>query len=140
MNPACVPVCPVGAIWRDAETGLVPLDAEACIGCGACVTACPYAARTMDPISNLPVKCTLCTQLLDEGKLPSCVKHCIAQARFYGDLDDPDSDSARYLAEPGSSRELHLMESQGTGPSVAYLEPAVGMLSADVPLTLTQGL
>lgn len=46
-NPPCVPVCPVNATYTNAE-GVVVVNYEQCIGCRACITACPYGARTSD--------------------------------------------------------------------------------------------
>lgn len=46
-NPPCTPVCPVEATWKRAD-GVVAIDYDKCIGCGYCVTACPYNARTRD--------------------------------------------------------------------------------------------
>ena len=41
-NPACTKVCPVGATWKDEQTGIVRQDYDKCIGCRMCVAACPY--------------------------------------------------------------------------------------------------
>lgn len=57
-NPPCTPVCPVNATFKNAE-GIVEVDYDQCIGCRACLTACPYGARTSDfgltYTENMPV-------------------------------------------------------------------------------------
>ncbi|MCM2264773.1 MAG: 4Fe-4S dicluster domain-containing protein [Desulfuromonadales bacterium] len=54
-KPPCVTACPVkgpdGATWKETKgvgAGIVPVNYNQCIGCGRCVPACPYNARTMD--------------------------------------------------------------------------------------------
>ena len=43
-NPACVKVCPVGATYKDPETGAVRQDYDKCIGCKMCTKVCPRDA------------------------------------------------------------------------------------------------
>jgi molybdopterin-containing oxidoreductase family iron-sulfur binding subunit len=127
-TPLCVPACPTGASMM-REDGLVYIDPEPCLGCDYCVVACPYGSRMIDPASNKAVKCNLCMQLIDDGKPPTCAKHCMCEARIFGDLDDPDNAITQYLNKPGNNeRAFYAMENQGTNPTVVYLEPKVGML------------
>jgi protein NrfC len=43
VDPACVKVCPTGALAADASDGNVRMvDREKCIGCGLCFDACPF--------------------------------------------------------------------------------------------------
>ncbi len=46
-EPPCTPVCPVHATWKRSD-GVVVVDYDKCIGCGYCITACPYNSRTRD--------------------------------------------------------------------------------------------
>jgi molybdopterin-containing oxidoreductase family iron-sulfur binding subunit len=65
-------------------------------------------------------KCTMCVHRLKEGQVPSCVYSCPAQARIFGDLNDPDSPVVRAIEDRGATR---LLEDKGTHPKVFYLEP-----------------
>lgn len=132
-EPLCVAMCPTGASYIREEDGLVLVDPEQCIQCESCVKACPYGARSIDTTKNSAVKCTLCVNLIDKGELPSCVKHCIAEARFFGDAEDPQSDLNVYLAQDGNAdRAIHLLENEGSSPTVTYLKPKCGMLENEV--------
>lgn len=88
-NAPCVPVCPTGATFKN-EDGLVLVDPARCIGCKACVTACPYNMRSVHPQGYVE-KCTFCAHRLAEGMEPACVETCPSGARIFGDLDDPES-------------------------------------------------
>ena len=116
-DPPCVEVCPVQATFKRAD-GLVLIDYTKCIGCGYCINACPYDARFFNPVQQTADKCTFCVHRLDRGLLPACVTSCVARARIFGDLNDPNSDVAQLLAQyPTES----LNASLGTGPQVFYI-------------------
>ena len=138
VEPACLAVCPTGATTKDEETGIVSIDFELCIGCESCVKACPYeGVRTLigdNPEYYLDVtvgefdapphkagtveKCTFCKNLIDRGEEPACMQLCPGRARYWGDLDDPESDVAKAI-EGREVKRLH--EEAGTEPNVYYL-------------------
>lgn len=136
-NAACVKACPVGATYKREEDGIVIQDAELCIGCRMCMVACPYNARSFNwskpeyyidhavgdldaPVHqyNTVSKCTFCVHRLAKGENPACIITCTAVARFFGDLDDPDSDVSRAIRGRNS---VKLLAEKGTEPSVYYL-------------------
>jgi DMSO reductase iron-sulfur subunit len=132
-DPACVEACPTGASYQ-REDGIVLVDHDKCILCRYCMWACPYDARTFSEEHGMVSKCTMCAHLIDAGKEPACVTHCMGDARWFGDLDDPNSEIAQYLAA-NEDRAVHLLESQGTSPGLIYLEPKCGMLGDEAVAT-----
>lgn len=86
-NPECVSVCPTGASQK-LEDGTVVIETELCIGCQACIPACPYGVRTLNQGKYVVEKCTLCQDKIEQGGLPACVQQCGGRARFYGDIDE----------------------------------------------------
>jgi len=119
-NPACVTVCPSNASYRCEKTGLVLLKREKCIGCKYCMVACPYGVRIYDDEEGVVTKCTFCYQRLEKYNVPACVKTCIGNARYFGDLDDPNSEVSKLIARKRASV---LLPEQGTEPSVYYIPP-----------------
>ena len=115
----CTHVCPTGGSYRD-ENNVVLVDKEKCIGCKYCMMACPYGVRSWSPSEHVVEKCTLCGQLTSVGKEPKCVAACCASARFYGDLDDPNSDASKALAAAGADS-VHRLKDVGNGPQTAYI-------------------
>ncbi len=145
-DPACVPVCPVGANFRTAE-GLVLVDQSKCIGTRICMNACPYDARYFnwaDPVPaprqpfaqepEWPVpqvkgtvgKCIQCAAMLPTGQLPECVTNCPMGVIYFGDLT---SDAAvngmgatvkisTFLADNDA---VVFKEEYGTHPRVYYI-------------------
>lgn len=117
-NPACVAACPTGASYI-AEDGTVQLDDEKCVGCDACVAACPYEARYHVDDENIVRKCTFCHHRTQLGMLPACVGACVAGARMFGDLNDPDSDISKAIAAAGETDVL--LPEEGLGPEIHYI-------------------
>ncbi len=70
QDAKCMESCPSSAIGRNLETGAVLVDRELCIGCEACVEACPVSALSLDSKNAVVFKCDLC------GGDPECVKWC----------------------------------------------------------------
>lgn len=123
----CVEVCPTGASYRDSESGIVLVDESKCIGCQYCLYACPYGVRTFSEADGVARKCTLCQHLTDNGAAePACVHNCPGGARFYGDLDDPNSSVSRELAKYGDDCIHSLAAPEGEEPLTRYiLSPSV---------------
>lgn len=141
--PPCVNDCPqhpIGKITHNGQTtnagatfkradGSILYDRTKCIGCGACVEACPYGARHFDAFNKLTNaekvneigigKCTFCAHRIDNGVVPSCVNTCTGRARIFGDLNDPNSEVARLLK---THKVETLLTEEGTKPQVFYIE------------------
>lgn len=143
----CQTVCPTTATFRH-ENGIVDIHDELCIGCGYCVVACPYLARTItrydnvyafDPPelqaaasdrSGICTKCNFCLPRVEAGLAqglvpgvdadasPNCVNFCIADAIHFGDLNDPQSNVSQMIATKPTVR---LQESLGTDPAIQYV-------------------
>ncbi|MBP3655518.1 MAG: 4Fe-4S dicluster domain-containing protein [Clostridia bacterium] len=135
-DAACVKACPIGATYT-TEEGVVVVDYDKCIGCGACVTACPYGARHLvtDDVHhydgvvlpyeevttetrglNLVEKCNFCIGRVNNGEKPMCTVHCPAQCRVFGDVEDPESEISKYIAQ------YNAQQVEGTRIWVVYPE------------------
>ncbi|MCK9362377.1 MAG: 4Fe-4S dicluster domain-containing protein [Syntrophales bacterium] len=152
-EPKCAEVCPTGATQK-REDGVIYIDADQCVGCRACVMACPYQVRTFHakrkehypgqgftefeemgqklyPLElGTVVKCNFCMERIDSGlkrglkpgvdrdATPACVITCPAHARYFGDLDDENSEISALMRK---WRPAQLHAEFGTDPSVYYV-------------------
>lgn len=138
QDPPCLRACPSGATTKRAD-GIVLVNQDKCVGCKACITACPYDTRffiekisgyfgkELAPYERVSYrkhqrgvvgKCNFCVDRIDKGLEPSCVQACPTNCRHFGDLDNPESEVSRLLKARGS---FQLLPELGTKPSIYYL-------------------
>lgn len=118
QDPACQAACDYGAIYYDAALGIVRVNADACIGCGDCVGACPYGIITIDPVTHTAIKCELCS-----GSDPACVAIC--PSNVLGALTDEqvsEYNRRRYAAVLASGDEAQRYKPGGEEPILKKLE------------------
>lgn len=95
-DPPCVKACPTAAMYQ-RDDGIVDFNKDICIGCKACIAACPYDAIFINPEDHSAEKCNFCAHRIDVGLEPACVVVCPTQAILVGDLNDPTSGVARLV-------------------------------------------
>lgn len=143
VEPPCAEVCPTGAS-KIMEDGVVVMDYEACINCGSCIKACPYGARILNKTRtnyffqeqqapyeaygeqrvNVVEKCDFCDHRVAKGLKPSCTVNCPGIARYFGDLEDPESDVSKRIAWGDAVR---------IGETSFYYTPVNGMPDSAYP-------
>src|SRR5687768_9508039 len=92
----CTHACPTRAMFRRPD-GIVDFDKSICIGCKACIAACPYDAIFINPNDHSAEKCNFCAHRIDSGLEPACVVVCPTEAILVGDLHDPLSKVAQIV-------------------------------------------
>ncbi len=115
-DPPCLAACPVDALYQ-REGGIVMVNEDECNGCEDCLKVCPYNALFLDPGKNKLEKCTLCAHRIDRGEAPFCAICCEAEAIFWGDLNDPESNVSQLIKQEGA---YTLKPELKTGPAVYY--------------------
>jgi formate dehydrogenase iron-sulfur subunit len=88
VDAGCLEACPApGAIFR-RENGIVDFDHDKCIGCGYCITGCPFDVPKLSPVTQKVYKCTLCSDRTAVGLEPACIKACPTNCLTFGARDD----------------------------------------------------
>ncbi|HEY2416036.1 MAG TPA: 4Fe-4S dicluster domain-containing protein, partial [Pirellulaceae bacterium] len=114
----CVTICPVTALYS-RDDGVVDFNSDRCIGCKACMQACPYDALYIDPDTDTAAKCNFCTHRLEVSLEPACVVVCPEQAIVCGDLDNPTSKISTLIKRhPVQVRKPE----KGTKPKLYYID------------------
>ncbi|MEM4836100.1 MAG: 4Fe-4S dicluster domain-containing protein [Sulfolobales archaeon] len=79
----CIEACPTGAMRRDSQ-GAVYVELSRCIGCMACLYACPFGIPDYSEVTRTSIKCDLCRVLRSDGLTPACVAMCPSRAILIG--------------------------------------------------------
>jgi formate-dependent nitrite reductase membrane component NrfD/ferredoxin len=101
------------------KDGIVDFNSARCIGCKACMQACPYNAVYIDPDRDTAAKCHFCAHRIEAGLEPACVAVCPERAIIAGDLDEPESEISQLLAR--EAVRVRKPE-QGTKPKLFYID------------------
>ena len=127
-NPACVAVCPTGAMYIDPEDGTTQHDDEHCIGCQQCVETCPYGVPRFDEEMSIARKCDSCIGLRAQGEQPACVASCPMRAIEFGPLADlkaahPDAvDAIAILPDPSETTPSVLIDAREAATDSEYTQ------------------
>ena len=96
-DPApCILACPTSAMRRRSN-GIVYVEKSFCIGCKACIIACPYGAITFNPYDMKVEKCDYCYPRVERGLLPSCVSKCVTNCLYFVELEEQEIPKERYI-------------------------------------------
>jgi Fe-S-cluster-containing dehydrogenase component len=122
-RPPCARVCPTKATYKDKKNGIVMMNESLCIGCKACMTACPYNARYYNNELQAIDKCDFCyrKRLQNGDTNTACAEACPAGALFFGDLSEHKNEIYTILHKPEQTI-LVLRPESGSMPNVFYLQ------------------
>jgi Fe-S-cluster-containing dehydrogenase component/formate-dependent nitrite reductase membrane component NrfD len=127
----CVTICPVTALFT-REDGIVDFDPNRCIGCKACIQACPYDALHIDPRTQTAAKCNFCAHRVEVGLEPPCAVVCPEHAIIAGDMDDPSTEIAGLIR----IQQVQVRKPEkGTRPKVFYIgADSASLVPGDAPV------
>ncbi len=120
-KPACLEACPVRAIYKREQDGIVLVDQDKCQGFRLCNRACPYDKVYYNFVKRKSQKCIFCFPRLEQGVAPACARQCPGRLRFVGFLEDQDGPIAKLVYQWKVALPLH--PEFGTEPNVYYVPP-----------------
>lgn len=121
-EPACVSVCPVGAIQKTYQ-GPVVYNGKKCIGCRYCMISCPNQVPKYQWTKLAPymVKCDMCFHRILNGQQTGCAEVCPVGATIFGDREDLLKEARKRLdADPNYVQHIYGATEFG-GTSVLFL-------------------
>ena len=129
-EPACIPTCPTGAIFKRPDNGVVDIDTTLCIGCRKCEASCPYGAPQFDPVENVVKKCNMCIDELEAGRKPYCVSACMMRVLDIGPIEGLRDGSYDTKARGPNDEVVRQVKSMAnpelTNPSIVFVPHSKG--------------
>ena len=116
-EPGCLAACPAPGAIVQYENGIVDVNPSACIGCGYCLTGCPFNVPKFETADGKMAKCTLCVDRVGSGLEPACVKACPTGCLQFGTKDD--------MVALGNAR-VEQLKANGFANAALYDPPGVG--------------
>ena len=117
-EPGCLIACPADGAIVQYTNGIVDFQQEHCIGCGYCITGCPFNIPKFNPTVDKVFKCTLCSDRVSEGLEPACIKSCPTGCLQFGIKDE--------MKEVAETRAAQLRDHYGMPKAGVYDPPGVG--------------
>jgi formate dehydrogenase beta subunit len=117
-EPGCLEACPADGAIVQYSNGIVDFQQDHCIGCGYCVSGCPFNIPKFDPATKKMFKCTLCVDRVTQGLEPACIKSCPTGCLHFGSKDD--------MKELAETRAEQLRDHYGFANAGVYDPPGVG--------------
>lgn len=88
VDPGCLRSCPSPGAIVQLPNGTVDFNHDNCIGCGYCITGCPFDVPRLSPATKKVYKCSLCSDRTAVGLAPACIRTCPTSCLTFGDRDE----------------------------------------------------
>jgi formate dehydrogenase beta subunit len=116
-EPGCLIACPAPNAIVQYANGIVDFQQDNCIGCGYCMTGCPFNVPKFAEKSQRVYKCTLCVDRVGVGLQPACVKACPTSCLQFG-----TKESMLQIAQ----HRVEQLKANGYPQAAVYDPPGVG--------------
>lgn len=133
-DPACVSVCPVGALEK-TKNGPVTYDAGKCMGCRYCMVACPYGIPKYEWTKAIPTvkKCIMCSDQVALGKPTACAEACPTGATIVGEREALIAEARKRISDNPSNYINHIYGERELGGGSVLLLSSVPFAQFGLP-------
>ena len=116
-DPGCLRACPADGAIIKYQNGIVDFQQENCIGCGYCISGCPYDIPKFNQKTKKVYKCTLCSDRVGQGLEPACIKACPTGCLKFGTKTE--------MVQIAGRRAKQLREESGFVDAGVYDPPSI---------------